>query len=125
MQKRLKGHWAVNVCEAGDRDQDLKDVVLWGEHEVLATDGEADIGHGGDLVAVHDSLAGGDEGQGIADGQQALFNLLLCLVVCQGHLKKGDQFLSLRTATGLMMPVHFDTQVQMRYRHCRKATCSL
>ena len=69
---------SITRRENGDH---LQDVVLWCEHKVLARDRECHVGHVGDLVTVHHSLAGGQEGQGVADGLQVLLNLLLGFVV--------------------------------------------
>ena len=77
---------ADNRYQRRKRDY-LQDVVLWCEHKVLARDCERHIGHVGDLVTVHHSLAGGQEGQGVADGLQVLLNLLLSLMVGNRNLQ--------------------------------------
>lgn len=64
----------------------LEDVLLWGEGEFAPRDGEGDVRHGGDLVAVHHRLAAGQEGQRVACPLQLVLDLLLRLLTGHRHL---------------------------------------
>ena len=66
----------------------LEHIVLCAESEVLASDGESDIGHFRDLLALHQRLGGCEDGQSVAQGVQLRNDLLLCLVVGQRYLQE-------------------------------------
>ena len=66
----------------------LEHVVLGAEGEVLAGDGEGDVGHLGDLLALHQGLGGREERQRVAQRVQLRDDLLLRLVVGQRDLWK-------------------------------------
>ena len=72
----------------------LEHVVLRCELEIFVSDGEGDIWHGGNFLAIYHSLTGGQERQSIADVLQVLLYLLLCLVIGNGDLKALKQSMS-------------------------------
>ena len=77
------------MCSTGEAC--LEHVVLCGEREGLAGDGEGDVGHFGDLLALHQRLGGGEDGQRVAQRVQLRDDLLLRLVVGQCDLRAAPQ----------------------------------
>ena len=65
----------------------LEHIVLCAESEILASNGESDIGHLRDLLALHQRLGGCKDGQCVTQGVQLSNDLLLCLVVGQRYLQ--------------------------------------
>ena len=70
----------------------LKHIVLGRESKVLAGDGEGDIRHLRNLLALHQRLAGCKDGQRVAQRVELRDDLLLCLVVGQRDLRAGKAF---------------------------------
>ena len=65
----------------------LEDVLLRREAELLAGNGEGDVGEAADLVTVHHSLTAAQEGKAVTQARQLVLNLRLGLIVGQGNLR--------------------------------------